>query len=150
MEHWRKIIRWNVGSKNGETRGWTTVDPGHRQVCHRWRLYGLWHRHRIEPFAKVTVILAQGEWSIAKDIGPILKRCNPRHRQTFFNLGNVYVFNIWKHLYSWERITQKNYIPSKYRKRFHFETMYDISEKLIPCLTKWLQFWRVTGLMFWN
>ena len=32
--------------------------------------------------------------SSAKDIGPFFKRCNARHRQTFFNLGNVYVFNI--------------------------------------------------------
>ena len=80
MGHWREAvfsrveIWWNVGSKNGETRGWTTVHPAHRQVCHWWRWYGLWHRHRIEPFAKVTVILAQGEWSIAKDIGPLFRR----------------------------------------------------------------------------
>ena len=35
----------------------------------------------IEPFAQVTVILAQGEWSIAEDIGPFFKRCNAIHRQ---------------------------------------------------------------------
>ena len=41
MKHWRQLvfsrveIWWNVGSKNGETRRWTTIHPGHRQVCHR-------------------------------------------------------------------------------------------------------------------
>ena len=43
---------------------------------------------------KVTIILAQGEWSSVKDIGPIFMRCNARQKQTFFNMGNVYVFNI--------------------------------------------------------
>ena len=138
MEHWRKVvfsrveIWWNAGSKNGETRGWTTVHPGHRQVCHRWRWYGLWHRHRIEPCSKVTVILAKGEWSIAKDIGPFFNRCNARHRQTFFHLGSVCVFTHWKHLYSWWRITQTIYIPSKNTGNdLTLKQMFDISEKLI-------------------
>ena len=55
-------------------------------------------------FVKVTIILAQGEWSSAKDVGPIIKRCNTRQQQTFFNMWNVYVF--W--LYSWERICFEN------------------------------------------
>ena len=46
-------------------------------------------------------------------------RCNARHRQTFFNLVNVYLQH-WKHLYSWERITQKIY-HQKYREQSHFE-----------------------------
>ena len=38
---------------------WTPVHPAHRQVCHWWWWwwYGLWHCHRIEPFAKVTSFL---------------------------------------------------------------------------------------------
>ena len=60
----------------------------HRQICHRWRWCGLWHRHRIEPFAKITVILAQDEWSFAKDIGPFFNRCNDipskRHGKSHF------------------------------------------------------------------
>ena len=55
----------------------------------------------------------KGEWSSAKDAGPILKRCNTRQQQTFFNMGNIHVFNITKHLFSWERNTQKFYAPSK-------------------------------------
>ena len=82
----RAEIWWNFGSKSGETRRW--------QVCHRWWFHGLWHRHRIEPFSEITIILEQGEWSIAKDIGPFFKRCNARHRQTFYDLVNVYVFDI--------------------------------------------------------
>ena len=45
-------------------------------------------------FLQVTIILEQGECSIAQDAGPFFKRCNARHRQTFYNLENVYVFNI--------------------------------------------------------
>ena len=41
---------------------------------------------------------------IAKDIGPFFKRCNARHRQTFYN-GECLCLHHWKHLYSWERIT---------------------------------------------
>ena len=74
-----------LGARTGETRRW--------QVCH-WSWYGLWHRRRIEPFSEITIILAQGKWSIAKDIGTSSRRCNAWHRQTFFNLVNVYVFNI--------------------------------------------------------
>ena len=47
-----------------------------------------------ELFSQITVILAQSEWSIAKDIGPICKRCNSRHWHTFFIVVNVFVFNI--------------------------------------------------------
>ena len=117
MEHWRQVvfsrveIWWNVGSKNGVIRRW--------QVCHRW-WYGLWHCHRIEPFSKITIMREQGEWPIAKDIGPFFKRCNARHRQTFFNLVNVCLRH-WKHLYSWERITQTIYIPKKKGGRSHFK-----------------------------
>ena len=86
IEHWRHVvfssaeIWWNVENKFGETRRW--------QVCHRW-WYGLWHRRRIEPFSKITIILAQGEWSIAKDAEPFSRRFNARHWQTFYDLVNV-------------------------------------------------------------
>ena len=109
MECWRKTvfsrveIWWNVGSKNGETRRW--------QVCHQ-RWYGLWHRRRIRHVVVIQIILAQGEWSIAKDIGPLFKRYNARHRQTF-SFGECLCLQHWKHLYS----------SSK--------QMFDISEKLI-------------------
>ena len=75
--------------------------------------YGLWHRHRIEPVSKITIILEQRQWSIAKNAGPFSRRCNSRHRHTFYDLENVYVFEYWKHLKTWERITWKFYIPSK-------------------------------------
>ena len=41
---------------------------------------------------KSLSFFAQGERPIAKDVGA-LKRCSAIHRQTFFNLVNVYVFN---------------------------------------------------------
>ena len=45
---------------------------------HRLRWFGLFHRHRIRPFAQIKITLAQGEWSSAKDVRPIFKRCNTR------------------------------------------------------------------------
>ena len=90
---------WNIDDKwssqewnSGETLAARTGRPVGGQQFTQWRWYGLWHRHRIEPFAGVTVILAKGEWSIAKDIGPLFKRCNARHRETL-SLVNVYVFD---------------------------------------------------------
>ena len=104
---------WN---KHGETRIW--------QVCNRW-WYGLWHRHRIEPFSKITLLPEQSEWSIAKDIGPFFKRCNARHRQTFHNFVECLCLRHWKHLSSWERITPTN------RENPTLKQMFEISEKLI-------------------
>ena len=82
---------------NRETCLWTTtlfLHPAHRQVCHWWRWYGLWHRNRIGHFVKITIILAESQWPIAVDTGPVFKRCKERRRQTFFHLVNVHVFNI--------------------------------------------------------
>ena len=128
MKHWRKVvfsrveIWWNVGSKNGETRGWTTVHPAHRQVCHWWRWYGLSHRHGIEPFAQVTVILAQSERSIAKKAEPFSRRFNARHRQALFNLENVYVFNIGSICIHGKEILRKFTFHQKQREQSHNET----------------------------
>ena len=37
---------------------------------------------------------------VVKDIGPVFKRCNAKHRQTFFNYGECSCLQHWKHLYS--------------------------------------------------
>ena len=120
MEHWPQMvfssveIWWNVGIKYGETRRW--------QVCHWWEWYGLWHRHRIEPFSQITIILEQGEWSIAKDIGPFFKRCNARHRQTFYDLGKVSVFNIGSICMHGKELLRKFKFHQKIQEQSHFET----------------------------
>ena len=114
MEHWRQVvfsrleIRWHVGNKYGETRRW--------QVSHRW-WYGLWHRHRIELFSKIT----QGEWSIAKDIEPFFRRCNARHRQAFYDLGNVYVFDIGSICIHGKELLRQVTFHQKYRGKSHFK-----------------------------
>ena len=72
--------------------------------------------------SEVTVILAQGESSIAKDIGPFFKRCNARHRQTFFNLVNVYVFNVVSICSHGKELLRKVTFHQKYREQSHFET----------------------------
>ena len=93
----RVEIWWIDGSWNRETCLWTTtrfVHRAHGQI-YCWRQWhGLWHRNRIGHFVKITIILAESQWPIAVDIGPIFKRCKERHRQTFFHLVNVHVFDI--------------------------------------------------------
>ena len=78
-------------------------------------------------FVKVNIILAQGEWSSAKDIGPIFKRCNARQQQTFLNMGNVYVFNIGSICIHRKELLRSFSFHQKYREQSHFETR---------CLTK--------------
>ena len=51
-------------------------------------------RNRIRFVVKIHIILAQGEWSSAKEAKTIFNTCNKRQRQTFCNMVNVYVFNI--------------------------------------------------------
>ena len=67
--------------RTGKHFWWTTtrfVHRAHGQICW-WR----WH------VILIQIILAQGEWSSAKDSTPILKRCNTRQQHTFFNMENV-------------------------------------------------------------
>ena len=71
---------------------------------------------------KNTVILAQGEWSIAKDVGLFSRRCNERHRQTFFNLENVYVFHIGSICFHGKELLRQFTFHQKYREHSHNET----------------------------
>ena len=131
----RVEIWWSDGSKKGETCSWTVtwfVRRAHGQICCWWRWYGLWHRHRIRHVVKIQIILAQGEWSSAKDSGPILKRCNERQQQTLCDMGECFCLQHWQHLYSWRRITQTIGIPSKNTgNNLRVKQMFNISEKLI-------------------
>ena len=56
------------------------------------------------------------------DIGPIFKRCNARHRQTFYNLVNVFVFNIGSICIHGKQLLRKFTFHQKYRERSHTET----------------------------
>ena len=71
---------------------------------------------------KIQIILAQGEWSSAKDVGPILKRCNTRQQQTFSNMGNVYVFDIGSIRIHGKGILRKFTLHQKYWEQSHNET----------------------------
>ena len=91
---WNIYDKWSSQVwKSVEMFGNTYGETRRRQVCHRW-WYGLWRHHRIEPFSKITIVLEQCEWPIAKDIGPFFRRCNARHRQTLYDLEFVYFFDI--------------------------------------------------------
>ena len=99
-----------------------------QQVSHRnW--YGIWHRHRIESFSKITIILAQGEWSSARDIGPIFKRCNARQQQTFFNMVNVYVFDSGSICIHGKNYSENFHSIKNTRNNLTMRQMFDISEK---------------------
>ena len=74
-----ELMEW-AASKNRKTCLWTTTWVLFTQHTDKfiggWRWYGLWHRRRIRHVVNIQIILAQGEWSSAKDSRPILKRCN--------------------------------------------------------------------------
>ena len=100
------------------------------QIYCWWRWYGLQHRRRIRHVVKIHIIPAQGEWSIAKDIGPILKRCNTRQQQTFFNVENVYVFDIASICIHGKELPRKFTFHQNTGNNLTMKQMFDISEKL--------------------
>ena len=61
---------------------------------------------------KFTIILDQSECSIAKDVGTFARRWNARHRQTFYDLANVYVFDIGSICFHGKRLARHSHIPS--------------------------------------
>ena len=90
----------------------------------------LWHRRRIGLFCKITFIPEQTEWPIAKDAEPFSRRFNARQRQTLYDMMDV-CLRQWKHLYSWERITQKIYIPSKIQRKI------SLKKQMFEYLNSW-------------
>ena len=90
-------IWWNVEHKYDETRIW--------QVCHRW-WYGLWHRHRIEPFSE-DHDHSWTEWMIdCERCWTVLQKMQCKTSTNVLWFGECVCLRHWKHLYSWERITQ--------------------------------------------
>ena len=62
-------------------------------------------------FVNIHIILAQGEWSSAKDSRSILKKMQHKTVTNILWYGECSCLQHWKHLYSWTRITWKFYIP---------------------------------------
>ena len=60
--------------------------------------------------------------SFLQDSRPILKRCNTRQQQTFFNMGNVYVFDIGSICIRGKELLRNFTFHQKYRKRSRNET----------------------------
>ena len=71
-------------------------------------------------FSKIKIILEQSELSIAKDVGPFSRRCNARHRQTFYDFGNVYVFDIGSICIHGKELLRQLAFHQNYRKKSHF------------------------------
>ena len=87
---------------------------------------------RIKPFVKVTVILAQGEWSIAKDIGSFFKWCNARQQQTFFNMVNVMSSTLEASVFMGKNYSENLHsIKKQVMISLWNRLMFDISQKLI-------------------
>ena len=59
---------------------------------------------------------------LRKILDPVFKRCNARHRQTFFNLVNVYVFNIGSICIHGKELLRQFTFHQKYREQSHDET----------------------------
>ena len=59
---------------------------------------------------------------VRKNLERILKRCNTRQQQTFFNKVNVYVFDIASICFHGKAILSKFTLHQKYREQSHNET----------------------------
>ena len=124
VECWQELvfprveIWWIDGCKNRETCLWTTTrddDMDSDTVAETdMSLISRSFLHRVNE--------SSAEWSSAKDSGPILKRCNTRQQQTFFNMENVYFFDLEASVFMGKNSLENFHSIKKYRKRFHNET----------------------------
>ena len=87
--------------KSGNLMSWWTIEPRDPLFAHSKRTNSLLksmdkflHRSRIRIVVGIQIILAQGEWSSAKEARTALKRCSERQRLTFCNMVNMCVFHI--------------------------------------------------------
>ena len=62
---------------------------------------------------------------------PLHRRCNARHRQTFYDLVNVYVFDIESSVFMGNNYSDNLHDIKKTRENLISKKMFDISEKLI-------------------
>ena len=120
--------QWNIDDKwssqewkSGDMLGARTGYPQMTSLV-TWSGYGLSYRRRIERFSKITIILAQGQWSIAKDIGTSSRRCNAWHRQTFLNWWMFMSSTLEASVFIGKYYSELLHCIKKYRKESHFET----------------------------
>ena len=71
-------------------------------------------------FFKITIILEQGEWSIAKDV-KFSRRRNARHRQTFYDLVIVFLFNIGSMCIHGKELLRQFAFHQKFSAKSHFK-----------------------------
>ena len=67
----------------------------------------------------------------SKDVGPSSRRCSARHRQTFYDLVNVYVFDIGSICIHGKELFRQFAFRQKTGKNITLKQMFEISEKLI-------------------
>ena len=61
----------------------------------------------------------------------VLQKMQCKTSTNILQIGECLFIQLWKHLYSWGRITQTICIPSKIVKNLTLKHMFEISEKLI-------------------
>ena len=96
--------------------------------------YGLCHRRRIGPSSWITFILEPSEWPIAKDAEPFSRRFNARQWETFYDLVNVFIFDIGSICFHGKELFRQFTFRQKYRENLTLKTIFDISEQMIVCL----------------
>ena len=72
---------------------------------------------RQEQCTKITIILEQGEWPIAKDAEPFSRRFNAKHWQTFYDLESVNIFDIGSICLQGEELLRQFTFHQKYRRK---------------------------------
>ena len=77
---------------------------------------------------KIQIILAQGEWSSAKEAETILKRCNERQRQIFSDMNSTLRASVFHHMV---KNHSDNLHSIKNTDDLTMKQMFDVSEKLV-------------------
>ena len=80
---------------------------------------------------KKTFILEQSELPIAKDIGPFSRRCNARHRQTFYDFGNVLFSTLEASVFMGKNYSDYLHSIKNTGENLTLKLMFEISEQLI-------------------
>ena len=88
-----------------------------------------WHRHRIEPFSKITIIHEQSECSIA--CWTVLQKISNSISSNILWFGECLCLRQWKRLFSWKNYSDNLHASKNTVDYITMKQMFEISEQLI-------------------
>ena len=130
---------WNVDKtwssqewKSGEMLGARTVSSvGGQESTHEADKFVIDDDTGSDTATESNLSLRSRSFLNRVDDGPFFKRCYARHRQTFYDSENVYVFDIGSICIHGKELLGQLAFHQKYRKDLILKHMFEMSEKLI-------------------